>query len=162
MILPLPIRLHRAGIVYPNWTRRAASIAKLDLPFLCAVLMMETSGGLNIYGHDPTIFAGAGAVTKANYAAYKHLRDATGEVQGVGPCQLTSLSLQAEADTAGGCWEPEHNIGVGAHFLSELVFTHGGGLQAAATAYNGSGPAAEAYGVRVMALREHFAAALDT
>jgi hypothetical protein len=159
-LLPLPLRLRKAGIVFPDYTRRAAALEKLDLPFLCAILMMETSGGLNIYGHDPTIFIGAGAVTEANYAAYKHLRDATGECQGVGPSQLTSRSLQEEADAVGGCWQPEHNIAVGAHFLAGLVSAHGGNLQAAATAYNGSGPAAEAYGVRVMALREHFESVL--
>ena len=160
-IVPLPIRLRRAGIVYPNWTRQAAAKWDLDLAFFCAILCMETSGGLNIYGHDPTIFVGAGPVTQANYAAYAHLRDVTGELQGVGPCQLTAKSLQQEADLAGGCWQPEHNLAVGAHFLAQLVTEHGGNLQAAASAYNGSGPAAEAYGVRVMALREHFASLLS-
>jgi Transglycosylase SLT domain len=160
-VLPLPIRLKRAGIVYPNWTRRAASLEKLDLTFLCAILMEESAGGENVFGHDPTIFVGAGQVTRPKYQAYAAVRDRTGEEQGVGPCQLTSKSLQVEADQAGGCWDPEHNIAVGAHFLAGLVAEHGGNLQAAATAYNGSGPAAEAYGVRVMALREHCAATLD-
>ncbi len=160
ILLPLPLRLRRAGIVWPNYTRRAASLAGVPLPFLCAILMLETSGGLNIYGHDPTIFEGAGAVTKANYAAYLHLRKATGLVQGVGPCQLTSASLQDEADAAGGCWQPEHNLGVGAHFLAELVKSHAGNLQAAAAAYNGTGPAAEQYGARAVALVEHFRSSL--
>lgn len=160
-LVPLPLRLKRAGIVYPNWTSRAASISGVPLDFLCAILMMESSGGLNVWGHDPTIFVGAGAVTKANYAAYAKLRDATGELQGCGPCQLTSKSLQLSADEAGGCWQPEHNIAVGAHFLAGLIAAHGGNLQEAAAAYNGSGPAAEAYGQRVIVLQAHFKAALD-
>jgi hypothetical protein len=133
----------------------------VDLPFLCAILMMETSGGFNWFGHDPTVCAGWGEVTEAKYRAYVKLRDTTGLLQGVGPGQLTSLGLQQEADTAGGCWQPEHNLAVAAHFLAGLVSEHAGNLQAAATAYNGSGPAAVAYGQRVMALRAHFAAALD-
>ena len=160
LLIPLPIRLHRAGIVYPNWTARAASVAKIPLPFLCAILMNETAGGENVFGHDPTVAVGWGTVTRAKYAAYVKLRTATGELQGVGPCQLTSLSLQQEADAAGGCWQPEHNLAVGAHFLAGLLAEHGGSVQLAAEAYNGSGPLAEQYGQRTVALAEHFAQVL--
>ena len=122
--------------------------------------MMESSGGENIFGGDPTIFVHAGTVTRAKYAAYVALRNATGELQGVGSGQLTSRSLQDEADAAGGCYLPEHNIAVAAHFLAGLIMQHGGNLQEAAVAYNGSGPAAEAYGQRVIVLQAHFKSVL--
>ena len=70
--------------------------------------MQETSGGANIFGHDTTIFAGAGEVTKSKYLAYKKQRGPKGEggMQGVGPLQLTFFTLQDEADDRGGCWKP--------------------------------------------------------
>lgn len=160
LTLPLPLELRRAGIVYPNWTRRAADIAGCPLPLLCAVLMLETGGGVNEFGHDPTIAVGWGEVTEGKYLAYRAIRDRTGELQGVGPMQLTARSLQDGADQAGGCWLPEHNIAVGAHLLAGLFRMHGGNVEQAAAAYNGSGPAAEQYGVRAAALAEHFASLL--
>lgn len=154
-LVPLPIRLKRAGIVYPNWTRRAASLAKLDLAFLCAILMLETGGGVNEFGHDPTICVGWGTVTEGKAKAYLRLRDATDLCQGVGPMQLTSRGLQDEATNAGGLWLPEHTIAVGAHYLAALVADRRG-FEAGAAAYNGSGPAAEAYGRRAVILQAHF------
>jgi hypothetical protein len=161
-LTPLPIRLRRAGIVYPNWTRRAASIAGIGLDFLCAIVMLETGGGVNEFGHDPTICAGWGEATKPRVLAYLKLRDATGLLQGVGPMQLTNRAEQDECMKAGGLWSPEHNLAVGAHMLGGLLMVHGGNVQAAATAYNGSGPVAEAYGARAVALTTHFHAALGT
>jgi soluble lytic murein transglycosylase-like protein len=64
--------------------------------------------------------------------------------------------LQNEADAAGGCWQPEHNLAVGAHFLAGLIVTHGGNLLAAMTAYNGSGPSADRYGAQAVALIDHY------
>jgi hypothetical protein len=159
-LVPLPIRLHRAGIVYPNWTRRAATLAGIGLDFLCAILMLETAGGQSVWGHDPGPFSGAGPVTQANYRAYAAIRDSTGECQGCGSMQLTSRGYQVEADAAGGCWSPEHNIAVGAHILAGLLKEHGGNVHDAAAAYNGTGPAAEAYGARAVALTAHFHAVL--
>jgi transglycosylase-like protein with SLT domain len=146
--------------VYPNFTRRAASVEGVPLPWLCAILMLESSGGLNVWGHDPTIWVGAGPVTQAGYKAYAAVRDRTEECQGCGPMQLTDAGLQRQADAAGGCWEPEHNIAVGAHFLAGLAKQHGGWGAATAAAYNGGGPLAEQYGQRAAALEEHFAALL--
>jgi hypothetical protein len=159
-LTPLPIRLHRAGIVYPNWTRRAAGLAGIGLDFLCAILMLETAGGVNEFGHDPTICIGWGEVTQAKVAAYLKLRDATGLLQGVGPMQATNRAEQDACTAAGGLWLPVHTIAVGAHMLAYLLKAHGGDVQAAATAYNGSGPAAEEYGRRAVALTAHFHAVL--
>lgn len=161
-VLPLALRLRQAGIVYPVWTNRAAHLHNVPLPLLCAFLMQETGGGRNVFGHDPTIFVGAGDVTQAKYLAYRHLRDFTHECQGVGPMQLTSRSLQDAADQAGGCWIPRVNIAVGAHLIRQLLDQHPGNPTDAYAAYNGSGPAARRYAIRIAALRQHFADLLGT
>ena len=155
-----PYRLKRAGIVYPVWTMRASKLSGCPLDTLCAVLTLESSGGLNVWGGDPTIFVHAGVVTEANYKAYAAVRDRTGECQGCGPMQLTSKSLQVEADAAGGCWQPNHNLAVGAHFLANLLAAHGGNIAEGCAAYNGTGPAAQLYGQRALALTEHFKAVI--
>lgn len=108
-------------------------------------LVEQESAFANIYGHDPTIFAGAGKVTKTNYAAYKARRGAHGEggMQGVGPVQLTYWSIQDRADRLGGCWKPAASIRVGFEQLAGLIAQHGD-VQGIAS-YNGSGPAAQSY-----------------
>ena len=154
--LPLTIRLKRAGIVHPVWTVRYAHMHGVPLDISCAVLMVETGGGRNVFGHDNTIAIGWGTVTKAKYLAYRALRDKTGECQGVGPMQLTSKSLQAQADVLGGCWQPKWNIAVGMHFLGEKLNEHAGSLAAGVAAYNGGGPAADRYAAHVLAVADHF------
>jgi hypothetical protein len=154
------LRLRKLGVVNPVWTYRAAEVEKLELAVLVAVIFMESAGGDNVFGHDPTVAVGWGAVTQPKYEAYLHLRQVTGECQGVGPCQLTSKGLQDEADAAGGCWRPEHNLAIGARFVAGLLADHSGDLLAALTAYNGSGTLAERYGARAVALVDHYRAAL--
>lgn len=123
----------RAGLTY-------------DLAF--AMVEQESGNGCNVFGHDPTIFVGAGRVSKARYQAYKAARGRT-HMQGVGPLQLTWWELQDEADRIGGCWIPRNNLHVGFRHLKELIDTHGerDGIRR----YNGSGPAAEAYARSVLA-----------
>jgi hypothetical protein len=102
--------------------------AKVELPFAaaCALLMQESSGGHNEYGHDKRTdpvtgevtlmpFYGAGQVTETNYAQYVAERDSFDppRCQGVGPTQLTSHSYQELADRNGGCWDPPTNMEVG-------------------------------------------------
>lgn len=156
--------LTQHGFQFPAEILTARTAAKLGLPLACAMLETETSGGYNEWGHDPTNFIGGfdrytgkhwgETVTQAAYLAYKAQRAQHG-AQGVGPCQLTSPSLQDEADQAGGCWIPAHNLAVGFHYLHDLIETHGSVL-AGCVAYNGSGPAAEAYGAHLVALAEHY------
>ena len=167
MELRLTLALARHGFRNPQAILNARSAAKLGLPLACAMLDQESSGGLNEWGHDPTNFIGGfdrigengagknwgSAVTKAAYLAYKAQRAARGN-QGVGPCQLTSPSLQDEADAAGGCWVPQHNMAVGFHYLHDLISEHG--LLAGCVAYNGSGPAANVYGAHLVALANHY------
>jgi hypothetical protein len=90
-------------------------------------LVEQESGFANTFGHDPTIFAGAGTVTKAKYLAYKAKRGANGRggMQGVGPCQLTFYTYQDRADKLGGCWVARHNIHVAFTDLAAMVAKHG-------------------------------------
>src|SRR5919206_5294985 len=89
-------RLRAGGIVHPRITVAEAQRAGLRLPIACAMLEKESSGGHNVFGHDPTIFVGAGQVTREKYRAYKKQRgpEGKGGMQGVGPMQLTWYSIQ--------------------------------------------------------------------
>lgn len=141
--------LRRYGVRYPYtlmWEARREGLRICD-----ALALNSMEGGTNVFGHDASIFQGAGEVTKAKYLEYRAERDRTGKMQGVGPVQLTWKGYQDEADKMGGCWHPTYNYRVGFHIL------HGNqsrlGRQEGAARYNGSGPAAEQYGVRFMMFR---------
>lgn len=147
----------------PVRTLLAARAAGLNLALACSILMQETGGGLNEFGHDPTVAAGWGTVTKVKYLAYKALRDAQGHgtrCQGVGPAQLTAVGFQDEADRLGGCWRPLVNLKVGFGSLAGTIRRDG--LRQAVVAYNGSGPAAEQYADRVLARAASYARLLRT
>jgi len=139
-------RLRKAGIKMPVRMILAARKVKLPLAYAAALLMKETGGGSNVFGHDPTIFAGAGEVTEEKYLAYKRQRGPTGKggMQGVGPTQLTWYSFQDQADALGGAWKPQVNMIVGFALLKSLIQRNG--VAKGFAAYNGSGPAADAYG----------------
>lgn len=121
----------------------------------CAMVQKE-SGGRMIWGADPwnkAAFPKGAAldpalheqpVTAANYHAYAARRDAGMQPQGCGITQLTSPSLQKQADQAGGCFVPLDNAVTGFRFL-RAQFETGGSEHAGFRNYNGSGPAAEAY-----------------
>lgn len=156
LLIPQVVRAKRHGIVNPLRAYNAAKKQGLDFPLACAILMRETSGGQNVFGHDPTIFVGAGIVTKAKYLAYRVLRNRTHRDQGVGPCQLTSAGLQDEADKLGGCWDVYCNMRVGFKFLHDLIVKHNGNMHDAIRSYNGSGEAAEEYATSVMLSRKNW------
>ncbi len=162
----LAAKLAANGFQNPPAILNARTAAKLGLPLACAMLEMESGKGYNVWGHDfPANFAGGfdrttgkhwgATVTAQAYAAYKAQRGVHGN-QGVGPCQLTSPGLQDEADAAGGCFIPQHNMAVGFHYLHDLIKEHG--LLQGCISYNGSGPAAQAYGEHLVALAEHYKA----
>jgi hypothetical protein len=88
----------------------------------------------NIYGHDPTIFAGHGRVTRDNYHEYLARRGHT-RMQGVGYTQLTWWEYQDEADKLGGCWKPYPNLVVGFRALGANVARWG--LHKGLAIYNG-------------------------
>lgn len=127
-----------------RWCLRIISESrKQGIPVSLGFALVEQESGFrNVYGSDPTIFVGAGAVTKRNYLAYKAKRGHT-HMQGVGPTQLTWWATQDQADKQGGCWRPGVNIKVGIGALGALVRAKG--VHAGAAAYNGSGPAAQRY-----------------
>ncbi len=138
-------RLRAEGVLRPQAVVEEAKRAGLRLPLACALLEKESGGGRNVFGHDPTIFVGAGEVTRAKYREYKKRRVGSGNthMQGVGPCQLTWWEFQDTADREGGCWRPEVNMRVGFRHLVALIKQHG--EADGARRYNGSGDAAEAY-----------------
>lgn len=138
-------RLRAGNIVAPQIAIQEAKRAGLPLELACALLEKESGGGKNVYGHDPSIFRGAGQVTRENYARYKKARIASGnrQMQGVGPCQLTWWEFQDQADAQGGCWRPRYNMRVGFLHLANLIKRYG--ESDGARRYNGSGSAAEAY-----------------
>ncbi len=124
------------------WEARAAGVSP-SLAF--AMVEQESGDGANVFGHDDSIYRGAGKITKAKYFAYKRQRGPFGHggMQGVGPLQLTWYSIQDAADSLGGCHLPKHNLRQGFRTLAELirVYGHADGIRR----YNGSGPAADAY-----------------
>ena len=127
------------------WEARRAGI---PISLGCALIEKE-SAFRNVFGHDPTIYAAAGLVTKGKYLAYKAQRGTT-RMQGVGPCQLTWWATQDQADRLGGCWLPKHNIRVGFQTLAGNVRRYG--YVTGCARYNGSGPAADAYSRALRAL----------
>lgn len=134
----------RNGIKIP-WRALRAS-RKMGVPFwvTCAFLMQESGGGANVFGHDPTQFAGAGRVTKAKYLRYKALRKTGRGMQGVGPMQLTWYGFQDRADELGGCWRPYPNLLAALEHIRGLWDARKN-WRLVARDYNGSGPAAERY-----------------
>jgi hypothetical protein len=116
----------RHGAQYSLRIVREARRAKLPISLGFALVEQE-SGFRNVFGHDPTIFAGAGTVTQAKYKAYKAKRGSQGKggMQGVGPCQLTFWTKQDRADEMGGCWKPMYNIRVAFEDLADLIGDYG-------------------------------------
>jgi hypothetical protein len=71
---------------------------------LAFALFEHESGFRKVFGHDPTIYAGAGLVTKLKFLAYRLARRRSGNrlMQGAGEGQLTWWQTQDLADTLGG------------------------------------------------------------
>jgi peptidoglycan hydrolase-like protein with peptidoglycan-binding domain len=154
-------RLRAGGILAPRMVIQEAKRAGLRLDYACAMLQKESGGGKNVFGHDPTIFVGAGTVTKAKYLDYKRKRVASGndQMQGVGPTQLTYWTLQDRADAQGGCWKPRINMRVGFKHLADHIRNYG--ESDGARRYNGSGDAAVAYSKDLLAKAAKWREVLD-
>jgi hypothetical protein len=96
------------------WEARRAN-APISLLF---AMCEKESNFQNVYGHDNTIFVGAGKVTKNNYRLYKLARQTPGKhMQGVNVPQLTWWEFQDRADKLGGCWVERNAIRVAAEVL---------------------------------------------
>lgn len=135
------------------WEARRAG-----LPISAGFALVEKESAFrNVFGHDPTpsipeSWKGS-EVTKAKYETYKRNRKAGRGMQGVGPTQLTWYEFQDRADALGGCWKTSANIRVGLGILGGYYksykakhFSTETALRLAARDYNGTGPAADAYG----------------
>lgn len=138
--------LDRQGFERPLLTVKAIRVVDITPASALALIEKESGRGRNVFGHDRTIFAGAGKVTRLKYLAYKARRRLSGNrlMQGVGPCQLTWWEFQDEADREGGCWRPTVNTAVGLRRLKANINAQSS-LREGARAYNGTGTAAEAY-----------------
>lgn len=157
---PLVDTLAAAGIGYAEIVVAEVDRAAADLPadqravLLAAVsvlLVKESGGGRNIYGHDAGAYPYAERsvdveVTEANYAEYLatvYARDPSGKYgrNGVGPLQITYYTLQNRADELGGCWRPEISIRAGVEHFAGLVARYG--VQEAFARWRGVGPDGE-------------------
>jgi len=145
--LKLARRAKRHGMQNSLRIVMEARAAGLPISLAFALVQQESGNGANVFGHDPTIFVGAGNVTKAKYLAYKNARGHT-RMQGVGPVQLTWYGFQDQADAMGGCWQPKYNLRVGFQHLAHLIAQKG--ERAGIKAYNGSGDAADHYASSVL------------
>jgi hypothetical protein len=127
-----------------------AASADVELAAAATLLIKESGGGRNVWGHDgvtvaPNTYVKGGPVTQSNYAAYiAAVQAGRAGRQACGPTQLTLGPFQQRADDAGGCWRWEVNCWVGFEILADHI--RGRGVQDGFRAYNGSGRAAEAYG----------------
>lgn len=118
-------------ILIPEIAVAEAARVSCPLAVACVMLVLETSGGRNVWGHDKTPpgvelpYIKGGPVTRENYLAYLELRGPDGKGpggrQGCGVAQLTWHTLQDAADREGGCWEVTPNCRVGfRHLVSNL------------------------------------------
>lgn len=145
----------------------SAEYVGLELAVACTTTELET-GGRSVYGADPaSSWMNDGPfgtlweqpVTESNYKWFIGHVKAGAVSNGVGVKQLTSLSLLEAADARGGAWQVQHNCAEGDRFFVELLH-QAGSLWAAFRDYNGSGPAADAYANRAVALVETWRARL--
>jgi hypothetical protein len=142
--------LTAGGIIGAADVISIASAAGLELAAAATLLVKESGGGRNVWGHDavtvaPNTYVKGGPVTQSNYAAYiAAVKAGRAGRQGCGPTQLTYGPFQQRADDAGGCWRWEINCRVGFGILADHIRRLG--VQDGFRAYNGSGRAAEAYG----------------
>jgi hypothetical protein len=152
--LKVAARAKRHGMHHAVKIAQEARAAGIPYDLAYAMAEQESTSARNVFGSDPTIFVGAGTVTKKKYRAYRTLRRASGNrlMQGVGPLQLTWWEFQDEADSLGGCWRPRINFRVGFRRLRALIKAHG--TAEGIRRYNGSGPRAVAYSVSVRQKRE--------
>jgi hypothetical protein len=151
-------KLHDLGIAHPAWTITYARQHGLQISLAASVLIQETAGGHNVFGHDPYLrptrylnWLKGRQVTRFRYLIYKRARKAGHGMQGVGPLQLTWYEFQDQADAKGGCWRPSINMDVGFGLLASKIKASGGDIHAGVAAYNGAGQAANDYANQVLA-----------
>lgn len=118
--------MKQGGIVDPGAALTAAREVMLALPYACALLEQESSGGHNVFGNDNVRNPiKGGEVTRKRYAEYKRYRDLGLGANGVGPTQLTWPGFQDRADELGGCWVYDVNLRVGFSILRAHIRRNG-------------------------------------
>lgn len=125
---------------------------KAGLPLSLGFALIEHESAFRkVFGHDPTIFVGAGTVTREKYMAYRSARRSSGNrlMQGVGEGQLTWWETQDLADRYGGCWRAEANVRAAFETLAARIRSMGYVL--GVERYNGTGPDAVRYSREVRA-----------
>lgn len=143
-----------ADILAANGILRAAEVvelaaaARLELACAAVLLIKESGGGNNVWGHDNVSTDGCydkgGVVTQANYTAYRAaVAQGRAGRQGCGPTQLTYGPYQDRADRAGGCWDWRANVSTGFGILAALIDQYG--ERDGFRRYNGAGAGAEHY-----------------
>lgn len=159
-------RLRACGILMPVRCLLACKATGLPLAIGASILVQETGGGRNEWGHDTTIFVGGfdaknkhaygETVTKQAVLAYLKQRGPTGDggMQGVNVTQLTYYAFQDEAMRLGGLWKPLVCMKVGFGDLAHNI--RRSGIRAGVVAYNGTGSAAEKYADEVLARADRF------
>jgi hypothetical protein len=154
VVLVARARLH--GAHYAWRIIDEADKAGIGPALALAMVEQETRDFSNVFGHDDSIFRGAGRVTEEKYKAYLRARNASGHppraMQGVGLMQLTWYQLQDEADRLGGCWRIRPPLRVAFLHLRSLI--NANGLQDGIARYNGSGRETQAYARAVLARRD--------
>ncbi len=157
--------LDEGGVLHAANVVAIAAAAGLELAAAATLLVKESSGGHNVWGHDavivaPDTYVKGGPVTRSNYTAYiTAVKAGRAGRQGCGPTQLTYGPFQQRADDAGGCWRWEVNCRVGFEILADHIRRRG--VQDGFRAYNGSGPRAEAYGRDAKARYDRWRAELE-
>lgn len=151
--LALVPKLRGQGIKVPVRMLIACNQTGLAKALAASVLIQESGGGVNEWGHDRNaagaiIYPGVEGrllVTAGNVKAYLRRRgdEGQGGMQGCGVTQLTWFALQDEAERRGGLHKPLVQMQVG--FEDLAVAIRRAGLYGGVEAYNGSGAAAEAY-----------------
>lgn len=118
---------------------------------LAFALFQHEAAFRKVFGHDPTIFVGAGVVTRALCRAYLKARRASGnrKMQGVGEGQLTWWETQDLAEKLGGLHTANANVRVALMTLAARI--HEYGEAQGVERYNGTGPAAVDYSREVRA-----------
>jgi hypothetical protein len=138
----------RAGLarIIIKWAR------VYGVPISLAFALIEHEAGFRkVFGHDRTIFVGAGVVTRALCRAYVIARRRSGNrlMQGVGEGQLTWWETQDLAEKLGGLHTADANVRVALLTLAARIHEHGEAK--GVERYNGTGPAAVAYSREVRA-----------
>jgi hypothetical protein len=128
---------------------------RAGLPLAVAVALLEKETGIpqrNIFGcdHGEGVAFCHENVTEARVKALR----ASGLANGVGWTQLTFPPLVEEADRLGGAHKPRFQMRVGFKLLADNIRANG--EQAGFARYNGTGPAAEAYGRDAVAKAERW------